>query len=123
MLTVLRHRLNVTHDPWRSSAVSVAAVADAVDGDGVGGFVEEDAVIAGAEPEESFELALQWLDAALAGLGIPVNGFQNVKRGLLFDRSNLALHVGTEANLLHAVSVHFADLIHREATARYHVFE
>ncbi len=66
---------------------------------------------------------MQWLHAALAGLRIPVNGFEDVERGFLLDGSKLALHVGTEANLLQAVSVHFADLVRSEPAARHHVFE
>lgn len=94
-----------------------------MDGDGVLGFVEENTMVADTQAKQAFELAVQWLHAALAGLGIPVNGFQNVERGLLLDSSNLALYVRTETNLLQAVSVHFADLVHRETAARHHVFE
>ena len=43
--------------PWASflatSAVGVAAITDTVDSDGVGGFLEEDAVVADAKAEEA----------------------------------------------------------------------
>lgn len=94
-----------------------------MDGDSVLGFIEENTMVADAQAKQAFKLALQWLNATLAGLGIPVNGLKDVKRGFLFDGSNLALYVGTEANLLQAVSVHFADLVHSEPAARHHVFE
>ena len=93
-----------------------------MDGNGVLGFIEEYAMVADAQTKQALELAKQWLHAAFAGLGVLVNSFQNVERGLLLDSSNLALYVGTEADLLQAVSVHFTNLIHREAAACHHVF-
>ena len=61
----------------RGSAVRVAAVADAVDGDGVIGFVEEHAVVADAKAEQPLELVAQRLDVSLAGLGVVMEGLQN----------------------------------------------
>lgn len=94
-----------------------------MDRDSVLGFVEENTMVADAQTKQALELAVQWLHATFAGVGVPVNTFQNVERGLLLDRSNLSLDVGTEANLLQTVSVHFADLIHCEAAGRHHVFK
>ncbi len=51
------HRIHKHTRPLGRSAVGFAAVADAVDGDGVVGFPGEDAVIADAEPEESFKFS------------------------------------------------------------------
>ena len=48
-----------------------------VDGDGVIGFVEEHAVVADAKPEQTLELAAQWLDVSLARLGVVMEGLQN----------------------------------------------
>ena len=42
--------------------VSLAAVGDTVNGDGFGGLLEEDAVVANAEAEEAVELAGERLD-------------------------------------------------------------
>ena len=56
---------------------SVGASADVVDGDGVIGFIEEHAVVADAKPEQTLELAAQWLDVSLARLGIVMEGLQN----------------------------------------------
>jgi len=50
-----------------------------VDSDGVAGLVEEDAVIADAEPEESVELAAEWFDFALARFGVAVESAQDIQ--------------------------------------------
>ena len=57
---------------FRASAVSLAAVGDTVNGDGVGGLLEEDAVFADTEAEEAIELSGEGLDAARSGLGVAV---------------------------------------------------
>jgi hypothetical protein len=36
------------------SLVRIAAMPDAMDGDGIGGLVEQDAVVADAKPEQTF---------------------------------------------------------------------
>jgi len=40
-----------------------------VDGDSIGGLLEEDAMVADAKTEETLELAAERLDAARAGFG------------------------------------------------------
>lgn len=72
-----------------------------MDGDGVWGFGEEDAVVAGAEAEEAFILAGQRLDPALAGFGVAVDRFQNVQGDGLGDGADLARNPGFELDLLH----------------------
>jgi hypothetical protein len=73
-----------------------------VDGDGVAGLVEEDAVIADAEPEESVERAAEWFDSALAAFGVVVDGFQTVQCGLLLDGADFFLDVGLKADFFNA---------------------
>jgi len=92
-------------------AVSLFAIADAVDNDGVFSLIEEDAVIGNTQSEQTFKFAVQGLDAAFPGSCVAVDG------------SNLALYVGPEANLLQPALVGLADLIHGEAATGNHVFE
>ena len=56
---------------------------------------------------------------------VTVNRLQNVERGFLFDGADLGLDVGTETDLLHAVSIRFliADLIHSETALSDHLLE
>jgi hypothetical protein len=84
-----------------------------VDGDGVLGFLEENAVIADAEAEQTFELTAKRLHTASAGLGVAMNGFQNIQSGPLFDLPDLDRDVRLKADLFHAASIRlvFADLI------------
>jgi hypothetical protein len=51
-----------------------------VDGDGVAGLVEQDAVIADAETEQPLKLAAKRLNFALAGFGVAVESAQDVSR-------------------------------------------
>ncbi len=92
------------------SAVSFAAVADAVYGNS--GFVKENAVIANTETEQAFELATERLNTAFASPGVAVNGFEDLEGGLLFNGTDFGLHVRPEANLLQAASIYFANLLH-----------
>ena len=69
-----------------------------VNRNGVGGFIEEHAVIADAEPRQSFELTAERLDAARAGFGVAVDCFQNIERRLLLNGEDLFPHVGLEAD-------------------------
>jgi hypothetical protein len=86
------------------SAVGFSAIADAVDRDGVVGFVEEHAVIADAKAEQSFEVAAEGLDAARAGFGVAVDGFENVESGLLADGADFVRNVGLKADFLYAAA-------------------
>ncbi len=56
------------------SLISVFAVPNAVDGDGIFCFFEEDAVIANAEVEQALEQSAERPHMAGAGFGIAVNG-------------------------------------------------
>ncbi len=87
--------------PILGLAISLAAVGNPVDGDGVGGLLEKDAVVADAEAEEALELAGQGPDAARAGLGIAVNGFEDGHRDVLRDGADLGRDLRLEVNLLH----------------------
>jgi hypothetical protein len=96
----------------------VAAVAHAVDGDGVGGLIEENAVITDAEPKQSVELSAERLDSARAGFGVAVDRIEDGHGGALVDAADLGRHVGLESDSLHGASVVFgtaANLIHCEA--------
>jgi len=96
------------------------------DGNGVAGLVEQDAVIADTEPEESFEVAGEGLDPARAGFSVAVDGFQNVQGGLLLDRADFFPDIGLKADFLHAASlIAFvaADLVHGEAEIGDHLLE
>lgn len=85
------------------SAVCLFAVEHAVDCDGVGGLLEEDAVIADAEAKQTLKLAAERLDAARPGFGIAVNRFQNRHGGFLLDGADVGGNVGVEADGLHEV--------------------
>ena len=41
-------------------------------------FIEQHAVVADTEAKQSIELAAQWFDAAYAGLGVTMEGDQNL---------------------------------------------
>ena len=58
-----------------------------MDSDGVGGFLEEDAVVADAKAEEAFKLAGERLDAPCAGFGVAVDGFEDGHGDVLRDRT------------------------------------
>jgi hypothetical protein len=96
-----------------------------VDRNRIVGFAEQHAVIANAEPKQSFELAAQGLDASDAGLGISVQGGQNLQGSLLLDRTNLGGNVRLKAYSLHADLIAFVvkDLIHGEAEVGDHLLE
>ena len=85
-----------------ASAVRVLAVEHAVDGECVGGFVEEHAVIADAEPEESFKVADERLDSAYTRFGVAVDSLQNVQGGLLLDGTDFFRDVRPKTDSLHA---------------------
>jgi hypothetical protein len=96
--------------------VGVFAVANAVDGNCVFSFFEDDAVIAHAEAEESFELAAEGFHMASTGFGVAVNGLQDSDGGTLIDGANLSRHVRLKADFLHvSAALRPADLIHSEA--------
>ena len=76
------------------SAVSLAVIADAMNRDSVGGFLEEDAIVANTKPQEAFELARERLNAATAGFGVAVNGFEAGHGDVLRDSADLGLYNG-----------------------------
>jgi hypothetical protein len=89
------------NDGAHRSPVGVSAIADAVDGDAVLGFVEEDAVIADAEAEQAFKLAAEGFDLTFACFCVAVESGQNLHSRGLVDGADLRGHVGLEANFLH----------------------
>jgi hypothetical protein len=93
----------VRHRTGRSS-VRVFTVQDAVDGDGIFGFVEDHAMIADAEPEQSLEVPAERLDTARASFGVAMDGFKDVHGSFLFDRTDLFCDVGPKADPLHAAA-------------------
>ena len=92
---------------------------------GVRGFVKEHAVIADTQTEQSFKLAAERLDTALAGFRVAVQSLQNTQRAFLFNRADFSGHVRMKAYFLHANSVGrvIADLVHSEAALRNDIFE
>lgn len=66
------------------------------------GLVEQHAVTADAEPEQSFEVAAEWLNSTFARFGIAVQRGQDAHRGFALDGSDLRRHVGLEADFLHS---------------------
>ena len=81
--------------------VSLSAIADAVDGDGILGLLEEHAVVADAKPEQPFELPAQRLDPAGPGCRIAVDGRQDVQSNALPDGTDFFRNVRLKANSLH----------------------
>jgi hypothetical protein len=81
--------------------VGLLAVADAVDGNGIGGFVEQNPVVADAQPEQAGELAFERFHSAFTGIGVAVKSFQNAEGGLLFDSADLTGYAGVKMNFLH----------------------
>lgn len=101
----------------QSSVVGVLAITDAVNCDGLGGFIKQDAVVANSQTQQSFKLSRQRLNPADSGFDIAVERFQNAQSDGLWNRANLRWHAGQETNFLHVGSVFVvANLIHREAT-------
>jgi len=72
-----------------------------VNNDGVGGFLKEHAVVADAKAQEAFELAGEWFDAASAGFGVAVNGFEDGHSDVLRDGADLNRDLRLEVNILH----------------------
>jgi len=87
----------------RYSAVSVTAIADAVDGDGVLILIEEHTVIAGAEAEQAFELAAERFHIAFAGLSIAMQRDQDAQGCFALDGADLCRHVGLETDSFHSL--------------------
>ena len=83
------------------SAVGVAPIADAVDGDGVVRLIEEYAVVADAQPQQPFKLSAERLDSTGAGCGVTMDGRQNIQGGTLLDSTNLLRNTRVEADFLH----------------------
>lgn len=69
------------------------------------------------------ELTAQWLDAALAGLGVAMHSSQNAQGGFLLNGADLGGHV--RANLLHAASValRVTEMVHCEAALSNNLLE
>ena len=78
------------------STVDIAPVADAMNRDGIGGFLEEDAVIADTKPQEALEFAGERLNAATASFGVAVNGFEDGHGDMLRDRADLGRDLGSK---------------------------
>ncbi len=64
-----------------------------MDIDRVGGFLEEDAVVADAQAQEAFELAGERLDSTGSGVGIAVDGFENGHGDVLRDSADLGRYL------------------------------
>ncbi len=73
--------------------------------DTVGGLLEEDAVVADAQPQEAFELAGERLHATGSGVGIAVDGFENGHGDVLRDGADLGRDLRFKLNLLHGYSL------------------
>lgn len=112
---------------WPTGQFSIAgvlAIADLVDRDRVGGFVEQNAVVADTQTQQPFKLSRQRLYFADAGFDITVERLQNIQGDGLRNGANLSRHVGQETDSLHVGSVFaIADLVHREAAFGGEFFE
>jgi hypothetical protein len=86
------------------SSVRVLTVQDAVDGDGIFGFIEDHAMIADAEPEQPLEVTAEGFDTTRASFGVAMDGFEDVQGGFLFDSADLFCDVGPKADPLHAAA-------------------
>ena len=89
--------------PSYSSAVSVLAIEDVVDGDGVLSLIEQHTVIADTEAQQSLEFSAKRLDTAYTGLGVAVEGGQNLQSGLPLDRADLGGYARLEADSFHSL--------------------
>jgi len=115
---IARHADGKKRPSAPQSAVSVAAVADAVNGDRIPGLIEENAVVADAQAEQSFEFATERLHATGAGTGVAMNRFEDVECSLPLDGADLRLHIRVETNLLQARSARLG-----ETQACHHLFK
>lgn len=73
-------------------------------GDGLIGFVEEHAVTANAEAEQSLKLAAERLNIALSGLSIAMQALEQMQSGSALDRADFGRNVGTKLNRLHTTT-------------------
>jgi hypothetical protein len=106
------------------SVVGVLAIADAVDCDTIGGFVEQDPVVADTQTQQPFKLSRQRHNSADAGFDIAVKRLENIQSHGLRNGANLCRHAGQETDFLHVGSVFVvADLVHREAAFGGEFFE
>lgn len=110
---------------WMVSAVSFAPVPHAVDSDSIFGLIEQHAVVAHAQPQQSLELAAQRLDSSGAGRRVSVNRRQNVQGSLLLNGADFLPNVRVEADFLHGSLFACAapNLIHAEAAVGRHLFQ
>jgi hypothetical protein len=87
----------------RSSSIHIAAVADAVNRDGVGGLIEQHAVVGDTKPKQPLELAAEGLDPSSAGFRVVVDRFQYLQSGTLLDGADFFSDIRPKADFLHAI--------------------
>ena len=85
--------------------VDLAALADAVGGDGIGGLTKEYPIVADSQPEQPIKLTTERFDIAHPGCCVTVNGLQNLHSIALIDGANLSRHIGQESDFLHGILV------------------
>ena len=85
----------------RRSAVCVAAITDAMDGDDIFRLIEDHAVVADAETEQPFELAAERLNPAGACSSVTMNRFQHMQSGVLLNGADFFRNLRVKPNLLH----------------------
>jgi len=82
-------------------------------GDGVFGLIEQHAMVAGAQAQQSFELAGERFHPAFAGLGVAVQRTQYRHGGALLNRTNLGRNAGCKPDSFHSGFVGFNRLCGR----------
>ena len=92
-----------------------------MDDDGVGGLLEDDAVAADAKTKQTLHFAGERSDAAHAGVGGAVDGFEDGHGDVLRNGTDFSRDTGAELNLLQSDSlllplVFSGDLLHGKAT-------
>ena len=73
-------------------------------GDGIVSLVEEYAVVAHTEPEQSIEFAAERLHVAFACLRVTVQALEDVQRGSALYRADFRRNVWTKAERLHSAT-------------------
>ena len=97
-------------------------------GDGVFGLIEQHAMAAGAQAQQSFELAGERFHPAFAGIGVAVQRTQYRHGGALLNRTNLGRNAGCKPDFftvasLASIALAAADMVHGEAEIRHHLLE
>jgi len=92
--------------------------------DGLGRFIEQNAVVAHAQAQQPFKLSGKRLDPDVATLGVAMQGFQNIHCNGLRDGADLGRYARLETDFFTLWLIPTAaDLIHRKAAIGYDLLE